>query len=299
MTEPLIIFPSSDQLTQRLEELESTVSQSRLVLDMINQDLMAVRETHRYALTQPDSDMDTKEERDEARKELANLKAKKSVASSKSVKMRKAKMQTERELNAAEEWFEAVKENLHLDPKLDLSGLCLRGLPAALLASPGLLRLDLSGNKLREIPKEISSLRGLEDLNLSNNRLAEIDPHFWSLTGLKRLDLSGNSLSDLPEMEGEVTTLQQLGLENLNVGNLVGLSFCDLSSNSLKDLPESIAEMTNLSVLRLRQNNLSRMPDGLVDVTSLLELDVGRNKVKKLSKGEREEKERSIFIVSD
>jgi Leucine-rich repeat (LRR) protein/GTPase SAR1 family protein len=208
---------------------------------------------------------------------------------------------------AAEQRIDACREGGHHG--LDLSGLELTSLPAALgeltqlteldlssneLASvpdalrnlTRLTRLDLSANELTSVPEALTNLTHLDWLDLSQNQLERLPDTLGDLTRLIRLDLSGNLLTSVPDSLARLTGLTHLdlggnALETASdaLGTLTRLIDLDLHSNALTSVPGWLGNLTRLAVLHLSGNLLTSIPDSLGNLGELTELTVNNNRL--------------------
>ncbi len=169
---------------------------------------------------------------------------------------------------------------------LNLAGLGLTTLPAAIGQLTHLTLLNLSGNQLTRVPEAIGQLTNLTSLNLSGNQLATVPEVIGQLTNLTSLVLWGNQLTTLPEAIGQLTQLSVLGLGKNQlttlpetIGQLTHLSRLDLSDNQLTTLPEAIAQLTQLTKLSLSSNQLTTVPEAIGQLTQLSVLGLGKNQL--------------------
>jgi Leucine-rich repeat (LRR) protein len=96
---------------------------------------------------------------------------------------------------------------------LDISGLAVRNVSAALFAYTNLTALFLNHNNLTYIPHAISALTSLVVLDLSANAITFLPPHLGLLFRLKELLLFDNHISTLPHELGFLFQLEVLGLD--------------------------------------------------------------------------------------
>ncbi|XP_059630879.1 leucine-rich repeat receptor-like protein kinase PXC2 [Cornus florida] len=151
----------------------------------------------------------------------------------------------------------------------------------------------LSNNHLSEIPNGFmigcGEIGGSKLLNFSMNKLSSPLPTFHGFGMLEFLDLSHNFLDG--EIHLQLDGL--VGLKSLNLshnqfsGSVPELASCrnlsqvDLSANKLSgSVPETFSQLSELEILNLQGNNLSgRIPDSIGNLNSLLELQVGMNRL--------------------
>nr|XP_056707064.1 osteomodulin [Euleptes europaea] len=133
----------------------------------------------------------------------------------------------------------------------------------------GLERLILGFNKISRISAQ--ALEGLENvtmLDLCNNNLIDSEikgKHFSSMRNLMQINLCSNRLQSMPP---ELPfSLMYLALENNSI------SF--IPNNYFQELPKIIA-------LRLSNNNLHEVPYNAFNLSNLVELNLGHNKLQKV-----------------
>ena len=139
---------------------------------------------------------------------------------------------------------------------LDLSGLGLTEVPAALGELQQLGKLNLGSNQLREVPATLGELRQLQELNLYGNQLREVPATLGELRQLQRLYLSNNQLREVPATLGELRQLQELLLP----------------TNQLREVPAALGELRQLQCLFLENNQLREVPAALGECKKLTHL---------------------------
>ncbi|MBI3423399.1 MAG: leucine-rich repeat domain-containing protein [Acidobacteria bacterium] len=130
---------------------------------------------------------------------------------------------------------EAVKQKT---TELNLAGLKLTKVPAALGSLRHLRGLYLNSNHLQKVPNELRGFRHLEALDLSVNLLREIPTWLGELRQLQHLVLSGNPIGKIPGSLGKLQELRTLYL----------------SDNELNEIPATLGECTKLTELYLHGN---------------------------------------------
>ena len=123
--------------------------------------------------------------------------------------------------------------------------------------------LVLSGVGLREIPAHFNS--STVDLDVSDNQISTLPAGLLQCQSLRTLNLKGNMLERLP-------------VENILIA---ALRYLDVSENKLSSLPSGVGEL-RLKTLSAAGNQLTSLPESLVNITSLVELDVGGNQLTEL-----------------
>ncbi|MGD1936007.1 MAG: COR domain-containing protein [Cyanophyceae cyanobacterium] len=175
--------------------------------------------------------------------------------------------------------------------KLDLSGMDLEELPAAIGELTSLTNLFLHGNQLSELPAEVGWLTDLTDLYLGYNQLKTLPTEIGHLTSFTSLDLGCNQLKALPAEIGQLTSLTSLDLRNSQLSEgefpaeimqLTSLTSLALAFNQLSKLPAEIGQLTSLTSLDLSANQLSELPTEILEPTSLTSLNLSANQLSKL-----------------
>ncbi|KAJ1327119.1 hypothetical protein BSLG_010466 [Batrachochytrium salamandrivorans] len=128
----------------------------------------------------------------------------------------------------------------------------------------------------------------LSRLIAADNNITDIDPRIGELGALSILDLHNNTISMLPESIG---SLQHLAILNLSFNRLsilpdaifqLPLVELYLQGNTIKELPHTIGNLSRLSVLDLSDNNLTELPPSMASLSSLLKLNISKNKLTNL-----------------
>jgi hypothetical protein len=130
----------------------------------------------------------------------------------------------------------------------------------------GTLKLNLSGLELSALPAALGQLRQLQSLNLYHNQMSALPEWVGQLTQLQSLNLSDNQLTSLPESIGQLRRLQSL----------------DLSVNQLTTLPESLGKLRQLRSINLCSNQLSELPTWIQSLDSLSKFSIGNNLVSEI-----------------
>jgi internalin A len=189
---------------------------------------------------------------------------------------------------AEAEWqiAEALQKNA---AKLNLSGLGLTKVPAALGKLRRLQRLDLSHNKLEDLPSALGELQQLQHLDLSHNKLGELPLALGKLEELRYIDLQFNQLETIP---AELDKLRQLRVLILHanmlreipatLGSLRSLRELYLGMNQLCDVPATLGELRHLQILMLFNNQLREVPAVIVELHQLRELALSDNQLREI-----------------
>ena len=128
-------------------------------------------------------------------------------------------------------------------------------------------KLDLSGLQLTQIPAAVFEMPLLKELNLSNNQITEIPEQIDFLLNLKELDISGNPISRINDAVGKLENLvtfkaQRCGLKVfpymlLNCKNILRI---DLQTNDIKWVPVEIKEFHPDAQVVMLENQVLNLP---------------------------------------
>ncbi len=125
-----------------------------------------------------------------------------------------------------------------------------------------------SENKLQAIPGLLfSTLARLKKFECSDNLLTDLPSEFYECTTLSYVDISNNKISSLSS----------------DVSKLERLQFFDISNNKISGLPPEIGSLTSLEEFIIRNNQLEDVVFNPVKLLNLHVLDLGYNKIAKLS----------------
>ncbi|XP_012581675.1 PREDICTED: osteomodulin [Condylura cristata] len=151
-----------------------------------------------------------------------------------------------------------------------------------------LLQLHLQYNYLEEFPLPLP--KSLERLLLGYNKISRLQTNAMdTLANLTMLDLCHNHLDDSMLKEktfGKVEKLMQLNLcynrlESMPPGLPSSLMYLSLENNSISSIPENyFNELPKLHALRMSHNKLQDIPYNIFNLSNLIELNVGHNKLK-------------------
>lgn len=193
----------------------------------------------------------------------------------------------------------------------------------AFIGLENLEELDLSYNYLEDVPDAIKTLNNLKKLILLGNNIMRLrSGSFNGLHSLIDLNLNVNEISVIEEdaFKGLESTVRDVRLHYNNLNTLPNvplrklkhLSFLVISRNNIKNIPKDafngmnrlkILELdsnvlnfvsgmfvgleNSLETLTLRDTGLTSLPvDALVALRKLTDLDVSRNKISLLSRGD-------------
>ena len=135
-------------------------------------------------------------------------------------------------------------------------------LPGWLGHLTGLYDIDATNNRLSSLPDGLGNLSDLADLRLSNNRLTELPGWLGGLTHLSTLSVRGNRLRTVPNW------IDRLPLHRLNLG-----------ANRLDRVPAAIGDLSHLQFLWIDHNALRRLPASFGNLTKVLHLNAGHNRL--------------------
>ncbi|CAB4063855.1 unnamed protein product [Lepeophtheirus salmonis] len=220
-----------------------------------------------------------------------------------------------KELNLARNVLKVLHNEVFLGwyslSKLNLSGNRINSIEEnALQPLQGLTSLDLSQNLISVLsPSTFIHLKRLATINLSKNRLVGISPETFpsslvilnlsenklrSDLRLLYLDLSFNRLSrislrrlhQLQKVRLEGNVLERLDPEMFDM-NMTELHVLDLTSNEIESIhPNAFINCPALEDVSLKKNKLTYFPsDAISKILSLKVLNIGRNRIIKLSNG--------------
>jgi Leucine-rich repeat (LRR) protein len=155
-----------------------------------------------------------------------------------------------------------------------------------LARSRSLRMLDLSGMQLAEIPAAVFALSGLEHLYFVGNTATNLTVDFSQLPALTYLNLDRTPLEVLPDSIGAIPRLRWLRLNNTrlaslpeSVGRLAALERLYLRSAQLPEIPSVIGKLAQLEDLGLSGNPISVFPDWLTALPRLRNLDLNDTRI--------------------
>jgi RAP1 GTPase activating protein 1 len=144
--------------------------------------------------------------------------------------------------------------------------------------------LDLSGNCLRKMPALLCDLVTLSRLYLNFNQLSKIPKTIGKLTGLKEFAIAGNQLTTLPPTMGRLASLELLDIGYNNISDVSCLTECRrlaelfATSNPLNDMAP-ILKFTALETLDLSCTAIASVPSGIGSLTRLVDLDLSQTPI--------------------
>ncbi|XP_040305545.1 osteomodulin [Herpailurus yagouaroundi] len=151
-----------------------------------------------------------------------------------------------------------------------------------------LLQLHLQHNNLEEFPFPLP--KSLERLLLGYNEISRLQTNAMDgLVNLTMLDLCYNHLEDSMLQENILAKMKKLmqlnlcnnRLESMPPGLPSSLMYLSLENNSISSIPENyFSELPKLNALRMSHNKLQDIPYNIFNLSNLIELNVGHNKLK-------------------
>ncbi|XP_006190068.1 osteomodulin isoform X2 [Camelus ferus] len=151
-----------------------------------------------------------------------------------------------------------------------------------------LLQLHLQHNNLEEFPTLLP--KSLERILLGYNEISRVQTNAVdALVNLTMLDLCYNQIDD-STLQGRIfakmENLMQLNLcnnrlESMPPGLPSSLMYLSLENNSISSIPEKYFNgLPKLHALRMSHNKLQDIPYNIFNLSNLIELNVGHNKLK-------------------
>ncbi|NXU59597.1 OMD protein, partial [Turnix velox] len=155
---------------------------------------------------------------------------------------------------------------------------------------PNLVQLHLQHNELEEFPFQLPS--SLERLLLGFNNISQLSGNaLEGLPNITMLDLCNNLLDD-SVLKGKIFSnmknLMQLNLCNNKLETMPpdlpsSLMYLSLENNSISYIPENyFNRLPKIIALRMSHNNLQNIPRNTFNLSNLLELNLGHNKLKQI-----------------
>ena len=156
---------------------------------------------------------------------------------------------------------------------LEIENSAIKSIPKELGHLSKLEHLSITDCLIITLPKSVGRLQKLSELELRDNHIDHLPSELANLGNLTLLSISNwnegqNNLEDFPSWIGQLKSLSQLGLSNINIkrlpkeiGKLTNLSILDLSSNPLLSLPLEFSNLRKLKSLNLYDCPLDDMPE--------------------------------------
>ncbi|KFV88068.1 Asporin, partial [Struthio camelus australis] len=153
-----------------------------------------------------------------------------------------------------------------------------------------LVQLHLQHNELEEFPFPLPS--SLERLLLGFNKISQLSRNaLEGLPNITMLDLCNNFLDD-SALKGKhfsiLKNLMQINLCNNRLQTMPpdlppSLMYLSLENNSISYIPENyFSRLPKIIALRMSHNNLQNIPHNAFNLSNLLELNLGHNKLKQV-----------------
>ncbi len=193
------------------------------------------------------------------------------------------------ELKEQIELFDNLKNEWQTRQHLDMSGVGLTEIPAAVKEMPQLENLFLNNNRLTTLETDTFLGTNLIQIGLEDNQLAHIQNEAFSGTNnLQYLYLDNNDLTSVKSnFFSDMTALRTLSLahnrlseiEDESFSRLVHLLTLDLKNNQLTEVRENtFAGLTRLKTLNLSDNRLTSIqPGSFAAMGDLTTLKLGSN----------------------
>lgn len=143
---------------------------------------------------------------------------------------------------------------------LTLEGNRITSIPSNIRNLALLQKFDLKNNLIESLPTEISELRFLSEINLSRNKFTDLPKEIFSLQGLKAVNLESNLIRSISQFN-----------------SLPELKSLNLKSNKILEIPQSIINLNSLVSLDISYNQLERLPTGIGQLHALETLNLNAN----------------------
>ncbi|XP_030062979.1 osteomodulin [Microcaecilia unicolor] len=155
---------------------------------------------------------------------------------------------------------------------------------------PHLAQLYLHHNNLQEIPSPLPNT--IERLFLGFNKISRLQRNVMQgLVNMTMLDLCNNHLDD-SAVKGrgfsKLKKLMQLNLCNNKLNSMPpdlpsSLMYLSLENNSISSIPDKYFDkLPYIHTIRMSHNNLQEVPLNVFNVSNLVELSLGHNKLKQV-----------------
>jgi internalin A len=173
--------------------------------------------------------------------------------------------------------------------ELDLTGLGLTEMPAALGELRQLQVLSLRNNELQIIPAILGKLKQLQKLDLASNQLREVNTVLCSLQQLREINLYGNQLYKVPVALCTLRKLRELILGGNQLRavsnalrNFQHLQSLWLNGNPLREVPTILRELKQLREINLSHLQLRKVPKRVLELRRLQTLFLFNNYLREL-----------------
>eukprot|EP00009_Paramoeba_aestuarina_P002491 CAMPEP_0201511326 /NCGR_PEP_ID=MMETSP0161_2-20130828/3807_1 /ASSEMBLY_ACC=CAM_ASM_000251 /TAXON_ID=180227 /ORGANISM="Neoparamoeba aestuarina, Strain SoJaBio B1-5/56/2" /LENGTH=390 /DNA_ID=CAMNT_0047906777 /DNA_START=133 /DNA_END=1302 /DNA_ORIENTATION=+ len=161
-----------------------------------------------------------------------------------------------------------------------------------------LVCLNCGSNNLKAIPRAVKGMTSMRWLNLFGNQIEEVDEdtfvdmksYFISSPKARSIRLSYNRIKTFPKIFTQMLCLQELHMAGNDIdeipeeiGNMRDLLVLSFANNGRAlQLPDSISKLKKLRKMYLRGSQF-QIPESLVDVNSLVEVDLSPGLKKELN----------------
>lgn len=169
----------------------------------------------------------------------------------------------------------------------------LKDLPSDIVKLKNLKELHVGSMAISvKLQMSISRLTGLKQLHMLSGKLTKLLPDIGNMTSLEELTLNNNDIQDLPTEFSKLKNLKKLYIShNKNVsvniietiGKLQSLEELDMMSCNLTELHQDIGNLKNLWILNLSYNELKELPSTFYNLVNMKRLDLKNNKLESIS----------------
>ncbi len=170
------------------------------------------------------------------------------------------------------EHLESLKIGLYFDTnRPDLK------FPTSVSKMKNLKKLHLQINQMEDLPKAtFLGLESLEELNISYGSISkEMQENIFSLKNLKVISLNGNFTYTNRELNTRLRFENGFSEKIINLKQLEKLS---ISKGKLTEIPAFFKNLTSLKELDLSDNDIKKTPFLLSEMPNLIKLNLSRNK---------------------
>ena len=153
---------------------------------------------------------------------------------------------------------------------VDLQGRSLVTIPIALYKKASeIISLNLSRNLALDVPKDfIQGCLNLREIKFTGNEARRLPQSLSLASRLTVLDISNNRLEQLDQIELDRCT---------------GLVSIKMANNKLSSLPSYFSKFKSLRSLNISSNSFKQLPSSVLDLKSLVDLDVSFNEISTLA----------------